>query len=117
MEKKVYLEIKDRTEFHKLLKNNPGYIIIKFTATWCKPCKLIKNHVNKHYINTNVNTICFDLDVDEMFDIYSYFKKNKLVKGIPAIFAYKKGNETFIPDYSVSGANIQSIDDFFNNII
>ena len=68
-------------------------------------------------INTNTNIICFDLDVDEMFDIYSYFKKNKLVNGIPAIFAYKKGNESFVPDYSVSGANISNIDKFFNNII
>ena len=29
----------DRNQFMDLLKVNPGLIIIKFTATWCGPCK------------------------------------------------------------------------------
>ena len=116
MEKKVYLEINNREQFFEILKANPGVCIIKFTATWCKPCQKIKNQVNKLFMTTNSSTICFDLDVDDMFDLYAYFKKQKLVKGIPAMFAYKKGNLSINPDYSVSGSDIESINTFFKNI-
>ena len=49
MEKKVYLEIQSKEQFHNILKANTGYVIIKFTATWCKPCQRIKNQVNRFF--------------------------------------------------------------------
>ena len=38
--------ITEKTEFLEFLKNN-RYVIVKATATWCKPCKMIKPFVDK----------------------------------------------------------------------
>ena len=38
--------ITEKPEFLEFLKNNP-YVIVKATATWCKPCKMIKPFVDK----------------------------------------------------------------------
>ena len=88
MEKKVYLEIQSKEQFHDILKANTDTIIIKFTATWCKPCQKIKNQVN-NFLNSPESVICFDLDVDDNFEIYNYFK-NRRLNGIPALFLYKR---------------------------
>ena len=40
MSRDIIIEL-NRNQFHELLKVNPGYIIIKFTAQWCNPCKKI----------------------------------------------------------------------------
>lgn len=117
MNKKVYLEITSKEQFHEILKLNPGNIIIKFTATWCKPCKKIKNEVNRYFLNSSESTICFDLDVDDNFEIYNYFKRYRQVNGIPALFLYKKGNTNLSPDKSIIGADTKAIQNFFSNII
>lgn len=117
MEKKVYLEIESKEQFHDILKANTGYIIIKFTATWCKPCQIIKNQVNKFFLNSPESVICFDLDVDENFEIYNYFKKNRRLNGIPALFLYKKGNTNLIADESHTGANSTTLQNFFSKVI
>lgn len=116
--KKVYVELNSRQELYELLCNNPGIIIIKLGATWCKPCQKIKAQVNELFLRTPDSVLCFDLDVDEMFDVYAFLKKNKRVNGIPAILVWKKGNTTIVPDYSVTGSNMKTIYSLFqNNII
>lgn len=117
MKKKVYLEIQSKEQFHNILKANTGYVIIKFTATWCKPCQRIKNQVNRFFLNSPEPVLCFDLDVDDNFEIYNYFKKNRRLNGIPALFLYKKGNTNLIADESITGANSQALENFFSKVI
>lgn len=117
MAKKVYLEIQSKEQFFNILKANPGYIIIKFTATWCKPCQRIKNQVNRFFLNSPESVLCFDLDVDDNFELYNYFKKNKRLKGIPALFLYKKGNTNLIADESHTGSNLTTLQNFFSKVI
>ena len=38
MSNEIIIEL-NRKQFKQLLEVNPGYIIIKFTAEWCNPCK------------------------------------------------------------------------------
>lgn len=45
MPKTIITTIENRTVFLNLLKDNPGIIILKFGASWCKPCKLIETPV------------------------------------------------------------------------
>ena len=40
-------------------------------------------------------------------------KSKKMVNGIPVMLCYKKGNETFIPDDMVTGAEPIGLDAFF----
>ena len=36
-----------------------------------------------------------------------------MVNGIPVVLCYKKGNNTFIPDDSVTGSDLSALDLFF----
>ena len=53
------------------------------------------------------------IDVDESRDIYAFLKSKKQINGIPVLMAYYKGNETFAPNDSVTGADIGAINSFF----
>jgi thioredoxin 1 len=111
--KKVISVFKDREEFLKLLKVNPGLVVVKLGATWCGPCKRIAHIVDAFFASSPVSVICADIDVDESFDLYSFLKHKRMVNGIPAMLCYKKGNVGFAPDDMVTGASPNDLDAFF----
>jgi len=111
--KKIISCFETREDFFNLLKVNPGLVIIKFGATWCGPCKKIKHVVDAFFGTSPDNVICADVDVDESFDLYGFFKSKKMVNGIPVMMCFIKGNETFIPDDSVTGIEPVALDAFF----
>jgi thiol-disulfide isomerase/thioredoxin len=112
-QKTVISQFKSRDEFLRLLQNNPGLVVLKLGATWCGPCKRIKPVLDGFFASSPDNVICCDIDVDECSDLYIYFKSKKMVNGIPAILLYKRGNTTYIPDDSVTGADPVELDKFF----
>jgi len=112
----IVIEFENRQHFLNVLKENPGHIIVKFGATWCKPCKKIKDTVEHYFTQCPKEVICCDLDVDENIDLYAYLKSVRQVNGIPALLAYKQGNTTFAPDYSYSGTDAIQIKMFFETI-
>jgi len=104
----------DRNYFLQLLNENRGLMIFKYTAGWCKPCQTIKKEVDAHFENISSDSVlCFEVDVDECFDLFAYMKTKKMMKGIPTLMAYKKGNNSFVPDDSISGADINEVNAFF----
>jgi thiol-disulfide isomerase/thioredoxin len=109
----------NREVFLQLLKINPGVFVFKFSAEWCKPCQMIKKHIDDvSLVLPSTNTIyIYSVDVDNCFDVYAFLKQKKMVSGIPALLAYKKGNTFFAPDASVSGTNETDINDFFNTCL
>ena len=108
-----------REVFFELLKINPGVFIFKFGAEWCKPCKAIKKYIDNVslVLPTNNTIYIYSVDVDECFDLYAYLKQKKMVSGIPALLAYKKGNSYFVPDASISGTNESDLNHFFNTCL
>tara|TARA_A100001015_G_C14450064_1_gene503766 strand:+ start:146 stop:526 length:381 start_codon:yes stop_codon:yes gene_type:complete len=101
-------------------KNSPSnhLIIIKFTADWCGPCKIIK----KDCLNL-IDKLCdnigyCEINIDEYIELYAYFKQKKMIKGIPALLAFKAGKENlehwYIPDDSIVGADKDGLYKFFN---
>ena len=106
----------DRDLLAKLLQCNPGVIVLKFTAEWCKPCKTIHDYVYDKFRSLPNTCICADLDVDENFDLYALMKSKKQVRGIPALLAYKKGTLTYAADASVSGSDTEALDFFFKEV-
>ena len=108
--------IVSRKEFQDLLNHNEDVIVFKFGAVWCKPCQMIKKHVEACVSMMHKNVVCLDLDIDDSFDLYAYLKSKKQVNGIPCLLAYKKGNVSFAPDASISGANITEISNFFSSV-
>jgi thioredoxin-like negative regulator of GroEL len=114
MSKQVISEIANRQSFFHLLDNNPGLIVIKLSAEWCAPCSKIKPVVHGFFASSPPEVICADIDVDKSFDFYSFLKSKKMVNGIPALLCYKKGNTTYIPDDSITGADSHQLHLFFS---
>jgi thioredoxin 1 len=102
-----------KEEFSKQLENNKGGFIIKFGAEWCGPCKRIEGLVKELMNQTSENITCAIIDVDDNFEIYAFFKNKKMINGIPAIFGYKSGNFSYVPDDVVIGADDNQIRIFF----
>ena len=84
--------VESLAEFREILEKNPGQVIIKFGAEWCKPCKQIEGLVTSWFqkMPDTVQTVL--IDVDESFELYAYMKTKKMIRGIPAILMYVKGN-------------------------
>lgn len=94
--------------------------ILKFTASWCKPCKTIAPFVesmNNEYFKKAINFEFIEIDVDCALDLYAFLKKVKMINGIPALLAYKKSlynPETFfIPFKSATGADKTLVTNFY----
>jgi thioredoxin-like negative regulator of GroEL len=105
-----------RADFERLLAENPGKVVLKFGATWCGPCKRIEAHVND-WINTfDDSVVSVIIDIDESFDIYGVFKARRQVNGIPAILCFKKGNLSYIPDFSVNTSDLEAVNTFFKRV-
>jgi thioredoxin-like negative regulator of GroEL len=113
MSKEIISEIANKDSFFYLLNNNPGLIILKLGAEWCGPCKKIKNVVHGFFASSPPEVVCGDIDIDKSFEVYSFLKSKKMVNGVPVILCYKKGNSTYIPDDSITGANPVELHEFF----
>ena len=104
-------------ELQKLQRDMGNKIlIIKFGAEWCGPCKRIAPVFHAFIKSQPENIIFADIDVDECLDLYMALKKNKMVSGIPAFFAYygqSQRDKWFIPDDSIVGADEKLVAQFF----
>jgi thioredoxin-like negative regulator of GroEL len=109
----IITDIPDRATFMNLLNMNPGLILIKFGAEWCKPCQKINADVEKFFNSSPQNVLCAMLDVDESFDLYSYFKYNKITNGIPVIMRFDKGNLTGRPNDTITGTDSNELRQFY----
>jgi len=99
---------------------NRKILIIKFGADWCRPCKAIKETCETWFTKMPENAICADIDIDESLDLYMAFKTKKMVKGVPTILAFHGDilrDHWFIPDDSVSGGDINTVNAFFERCL
>jgi len=111
-----------REEFEHALSENKkrGYAtILKFTANWCGPCKSIKSLVQTlvSEIPADCKLACYEIDVDESFELYAIMKRARLVNGIPALLFYSATGTSVRSDDSVTGSNEQGIRGFFERCI
>jgi thiol-disulfide isomerase/thioredoxin len=103
---------------------NMDKIIIKFTATWCNPCKKIKTLCDELFQKTSENTTCFNLDIDSEINakLYSTLKAKKMIRGVPTLLGFnckkeRDMNYWYVPDISVVGANENEIRHFFSRFM
>jgi len=101
--KKIYT-LETRDEFKKFTKSYKT-VIVKFTASWCGPCKRITPLVNDLFSKMPQNVYMLIIDIDKAKDIASYLK----VRSVPMLCNYIS-NE---PMDSVVGANEEKVINFF----
>lgn len=106
-----------RADFEQLLQENPGRVVLKFGATWCGPCQRIESHVHKWFAAMPPTVTCVMIDIDDSFDLYAAFKSMRQVSGIPAILCFNKGNVSYVPDFSVVGADLEQVNLFFKRVL
>lgn len=93
-------------------------LIVKFTATWCRPCQTIKQLTHECFTNLPKNVIIAEVDVDDNMDLYMFMKKKRIVSGIPAILAWfptqsRDQSHWYMPNDSVSGSTHAEIFELF----
>ena len=120
-------EFESREEFKEYLKNaETDVTIIKFQADWCNPCKVIAPYVKQELVrikgmNPKKTWKLLEVNVDNSLDVYSFLKRLKMVRGIPAILCYVKQSYTedtfFVPNHIVIGAKEKEITRMFETIL
>ena len=111
-----FTEMRNSAELLQKVRNNPGLILIKFTADWCGLCKKIKPLVDQYLKELPEDKVhYYEIDIDEHLDVYAFLKNKKMVNGIPALLAWEPENTTFIPTFVVIGGNENEVTKFFDS--
>jgi thiol-disulfide isomerase/thioredoxin len=113
----IITSVASTADFHTILQNNPGIVILKMGAEWCGPCKRIQREVEQGFAAMPANVQKVVLDIDESIELYSYLKKKRRVNGIPAILSWNCGNDTDVPDDGVLGGDSAQVIAFFQRVI
>ena len=118
--KTVYTELSVET-FKTLLTKNNTTVLLKFGATWCMPCQKIKTYCNEQFVKLPENVLCFDLDIDDNFELFATLKQKKMVVGVPTLLGYycksdRGMSDWYRSDISISGSDCTKLSKFFQNI-
>lgn len=112
----VKTTLENSSKLQTVLQENETWVILKLSATWCRPCKKVEPFFNTWFSALQERVNFYLLDIDENFEIYGFLSNKKRVNGIPSFLAWKKGNVTIIPDLFYSGTDVNQINAFFNTI-
>lgn len=82
------VEINSKEELEKELENEK-IVLVDFYANWCGPCKVLGPILDKISKEKDVTVVKINVDEGENSSLAS----EKGVKGIPAVFIYKNGQQ------------------------
>ena len=66
-----------KEDFEKVLRSNK-ITILKASATWCRPCKVVASYVEELFDKTPTNVQMVYLDVDEGLELFNHLKLRKV---------------------------------------
>ena len=61
----VYTELSEDKLKNLLISSPSSVIVLKFSASWCKPCQRISKMVCNHFRDMLDNVTAFELDIDD----------------------------------------------------
>ena len=62
--------------------------LVKFTADWCKPCRRIRHICLEWQQSFGSDAEFLEINIDDQLDLYSFFKRKRIIRGIPAILSW-----------------------------
>ena len=107
MENRIHT-IKTKSDLNNYLKNYK-FIVMKFTASWCGPCKQINPSFENYFMQLPEDFICIIVDIDEGKSLANALR----VKSVPTIMNYIEG---VCKDITV-GANEDALFSFFKKTL
>ena len=98
------VELRTKEDLKMFLETqNPGVVILKFGASWCKPCQAIGPFILSRIARLSNDLITVvQIDIDDSINLYGFLKTKRLIQGVPTLFAYYKNNKSCIPDDMLS---------------
>jgi len=76
---------KTQAEFDEAVKE--GKVLVDFWATWCGPCMMMGEKIEKELLPSMPDLTVVKVDVDEAPELAAQFG----IMSIPALFCYKNG--------------------------
>ena len=106
-----------RQDYTNIINNKTKPLFVKFTATWCGPCKKIKPLVDNFLTTDTLNKLQYlEIDIDDSIDVYAFMKSKKMLNGVPTLLFYAMDNKSFVPTYSISTGNENIVNEFLNTV-
>ena len=91
-------------DFNALLDKRSGNVIVKFFATWCKPCKNLSLTLEKSIIPKYKNRVTFiDVDIQACPELKTFYG----IKMIPTMIFFK--NNTVIKSIQNSKISVEEL--------
>ena len=109
---------------------NPGVVMVRFTAGWCQPCRSIAPYLDDRVqwvasIDTGAKVQFYSIDIDKNTDLFKALSRppHKIMQGVPAFLVYDKKDRALLqtmtkhdavfPDDMVLGGDMNSVERLF----
>ena len=78
-----------KKDFEKKVLNEKGSVVVKFTADWCMPCKMIEPHLKKLAKEYDGRIKFYEIDVEdeENSEIVTKYE----ITNLPTLLIFKEG--------------------------